>query len=136
MSNTTQLLPPAALAELLTRTTGKLADREELPPGEYEIDRTVRVRGTIKVGQDFQKSFWQSADPMGLLALALNKLNGVTVESIMREHLALKNDPVHKAEAKQIKEQVSTALKALSASAVKTAKGQVTVHNPSVEEVI
>lgn len=55
--------------------------------GEYSVDFTVRVTGSIKKGEDYDAEIVAKVDPWLLLAAALSHLNGVTVDSIVREAL-------------------------------------------------
>lgn len=59
--------------------------RDCLEPGEYGVSFRVQVSGTIKVGEDYEQRIVAKADPWKLLGLALSKLNGVSVEALVRE---------------------------------------------------
>lgn len=61
--------------------------RKLVAPGTYEVSTTLRVTSTVKVGEDYTQRIVAKADPWGLLAVALSKLNGVTVDAIVREAL-------------------------------------------------
>jgi hypothetical protein len=63
----------------------------ELMPGDYEVDFVVRVSGTVRRGEDYSQKIVLKADPWTMLAAALSHLNGVTVESLVKE--ALHADP-------------------------------------------
>lgn len=56
-----------------------------LVAGEYPVDFTVRIKGSLKKGEDYDQDIVAKADPWLLLAAALSKLNGVTVDSLVRE---------------------------------------------------
>jgi len=78
--------------------------------GEYPVDFTVRVSGSIKKGEDYEQEIVAKADPWLLLAEALSKLNGVTVDALVRE--ALTAD-----------EALIEGLKAKAANAIQAVKG-------------
>ena len=78
--------------------------------GTYPVDFTVRVSGEIRKGEDYSQDLVAKADPWLLLAAALSHLNGVTVDSIVRE--ALTAD-----------EALVDGLKASAAAAVAAVKG-------------
>ena len=44
-------------------------DRENVPTGEHSVDFTVRVRGTVKVGEDYEKSATTSVPWLESVAL-------------------------------------------------------------------
>ena len=62
-----------------------------LAAGTYAVDFTVRVRGSLNRGENYVQKIPAKADPWLLLASALSHLNGVTVDSIVKE--ALTHDP-------------------------------------------
>ena len=81
-----------------TLATGKLLGekvvkqaRREVAPGAYLVDYWVHITGGMEVGDDYIRRVPQKAQPWLLLAVALSRLNGVTVESIVRE--AMSADP-------------------------------------------
>ena len=88
--------------------------------GDHFVDFLVHVKGTLKKGEDFEKQVPQTAKPWLLLAVALSKLNGVTLESIVKEALSFdaKQEKVVKAEA-------TAALTKIKGKTVKTMSGQV-----------
>lgn len=88
--------------------------KRSLSPGTYQVDTTVRIKGTITRGENTTGIIAQRAEPWALLAAALNKLNGVTVESLVAEAEAIRSD-----EAKM------TALKERTAKALNAIKGEV-----------
>ena len=98
-----------ALAKAVKAAAAKAAG-EGVSAGEYPVDFTVRVSGSIKKGEDYDQEIVAKADPWLLLAAALSHLNGVTVDSIVRE--ALTADPA-----------LVDGLKAKAADAVQAVKG-------------
>jgi len=91
-----------------------------LPAGKHEIDLTVRIQGTINKGESYNQQIVEKAEPWSLLAVALSKLNGVTVESLVKEALA--GGP----EVAAIKEQANSAIKAIKGTTSTTCAGKVT----------
>jgi len=69
---------------------GKLLNVKRLPVGTHTIDETVmlKVSGTVTVGKDYDQRIVAKADPWKLLQVALSKLNGVTVDSLVEEATA------------------------------------------------
>lgn len=78
--------------------------------GEYPVDFVVRVSGSLKKGEDYDQEIVAKADPWLLLAAALSHLNGVTVDSIVREALTADESLVE-------------GLKAKAADAIRAVKG-------------
>jgi hypothetical protein len=81
----TKSLAKAAMAKL-----GKLTsdDRAALTVGDHEVDVVVRIKGKVNVQADVATHQVNLIDAWALLKLALDKLNGVTVESIVDEALS------------------------------------------------
>lgn len=69
---------------------GKLLNVTRLPVGTHTIEETVmlKVSGTVTVGKDYDQRIVAKADPWKLLQVALSKLNGVTVDSLVEEAAA------------------------------------------------
>jgi hypothetical protein len=94
-----------------------------LPAGEYTVDAMVHVLGTIKKGEDYNQVIHQSADPWGLLAMALSKLNGVTVEALIKEAM----NPANVDTITKVKEQAKDAIETAKVEkGIKTCQGKVT----------
>lgn len=101
----------------LTKIKG---DRGAIAPGEYSGEAVVHVSYSLKVGEDYEQRIVQKACPFELLALALNKLNGVTVESLVAEALAGGVD------TDDLKARVTDAVSKIKGTTVTTCKGKVT----------
>jgi len=99
-------------------------NRNATEPGSYGVDTQVviDVAGTVTVGEDYQQRIVAKADPWTLLAVALSKLNGVTVDSIVREALTADEKLV-----KSIKAQADKAMASVKAPTLTDCKGKVTV---------
>lgn len=81
-------LTKAQLAFLALQTVKVDEDvKAELSPGVYHIDATVRLKGTVKRGEDTVGKVAAAVPWQRIAALAFSKLNGATVESIVREAL-------------------------------------------------
>jgi len=94
--------------------------RDAVGPGEYDVNVLVRVKGSVKVGNDYGQRMVATANPWKLLGVALSKLNGVSVDSIVREAEANGlNDEA-------IKAQAAVAIAAVKGPTEKTCKGKVT----------
>ena len=94
----------------------------DLTPGEHNVDCLVHVTGTLKRGEDYEQEIVAKADPWTLVAAALSHLNGVTVDSLVRE--ALTADPEL---VKSLKREAATAVKAVKAPTLTSCNGKVTV---------
>lgn len=75
-----------AVAKVVKEAAEKAA-ASKIAAGEYAVDFTVRVKGTLKKGEEYDQEIVAKANPWLLLAAALSKLNGVTVDSLVREAL-------------------------------------------------
>lgn len=94
--------------------------RNQVGPGTYHVDCTVRVSGEIKVGEDYTQQIVAKADPWSLLAVAMDKLNGVTLESIVAEATGEGVDTA------DLKERVADAMKEIKGETETECKGKVT----------
>ncbi len=125
MSNLT-LVQSIAVATVI-----KKADelKKELTPGPHQVDMVVRIKGTINKGESTEGVIAQRAEPWTLLAVALSKLNGVTMESIAREALTAKEE-----EVEAIKEKAAEAITVIKGKVIGPISGKTTT-NLSVELV-
>lgn len=66
-----------------------VATKATLTTGSYPVDFSalVRVSGEVNKGEDYEQTIHASADGWKIAMLALSKLNGVTIESLVRESL-------------------------------------------------
>lgn len=117
---------PAPVLAVLAKRAGEAAKdvRDELASGKHTVDETVLVRivGGVSVGEDYESRIVAKADPWGLLACALGRLNGVTVEALVKE--ALSKDS---ADMKALKAQVTAAMAAVKAPTTTVCRGAVRV---------
>ena len=95
------------------------------------VDKTIRIRFGFTKGEDHETLSVQQAKPWRLLAVALNKLNGVTIESIVNEAERLDDDA-----EKLAKKEAELALAKIKSKTIKVIKGSVNVAGVSIEEVL
>lgn len=113
--------------ELLSRlATAKSIDDKvyrvlssDLPPGAYPIDCTIHLVGALKKGEPFNQRIAAAADPWALLAKAMSKLNGVTLEALVQEALAVDGD-----EASAVKDAANAALQRIKDATERTLSGK------------
>ena len=98
----------------------KATERNEVAPGNYAGQFTVTIQYDLRVGEDYQERIVAKADPWALVAVAMSKLNGVTIESIVRESQA------HGFDLASVKSQVDAAMGTIKAATVTDCKGKVT----------
>lgn len=115
---------PLAPHELLSLKKVKFpkVPRDEVEPGEYEVDFLVRVQGSIRVGEDYEARQPQKANPWKLLRVALSKLNSATVDTIVQEALSGKYDD----DDSWVKDQAKEAIARLTEDTVVKKRGPVT----------
>lgn len=119
----------AAKALQSTKLGARVAEaRAATAPGSYRVEATVRVSATCSVGEDFDRRRTQTVPWQDLFGLALSKLNGVTVEALVREALATE----HKAPA-ALKEQVATVIEQIRGTTWERQSGVVRLSDLEVE---
>jgi len=109
-----------ALSKAISSARAKKA-KGEMDAGEVGVDFLVRVTGTLKRGDNYDQRIVAKAEPWTLLAVTLSHLNGVTVESIVRE--ALNADPEMVA---SIKEEANEAMEDIKEPTYTPCNGKVT----------
>jgi len=72
-----------ALAKAVSTAALKAA-RDGVEPGAYDVDLLVRVRGGIKVGEDYEQSLTQKVKPVDLWLATLDLLAEHVTESLIR----------------------------------------------------
>jgi len=95
--------------------------RAAVKPGEYEVDELVRVLGTIRVGEDYDQDIVAKIPWITLLGVALSKLNGVSIKSLVREAFAAKG-----IDEEKIKSEAQAAIDAIKKLGKTPCKGKVT----------
>jgi len=93
--------------------------RNKVLPGEYDIDTVVHIAGTLKVGADVPTHQVNTVPWQKLAEVLFCKLNGVTIESVLREALA------EDFSAGDFKDEAGKAMEALVGKTRKVRKGAV-----------
>lgn len=93
----------------------------EVGAGTYPIDALVRVQGTLTKGEDYSQIQHMKVDQWGLIAVLLSKVNGITMESVVREINGIDPSAITK-----IKAQAQEAMNTVKAPADKLTAGKVT----------
>lgn len=91
--------------------------------GEYPVNFTVKVTGSLKKGEDYDQEIVAKADPWLLLAAALSKLNGVTVDSLVREAVT-----ADEALIEGLKAKAADAIQKIKATTTTKCAGKVTTN--------
>jgi hypothetical protein len=134
---TTATATTAVEAAIATALSKGLADkskalRSDLPAGTYEVDETVtlRVKGTVKVGEDYDSILAQKAKPWNLFATLLGEVNkeraaagmaGVDLKRLVEMAEALDKDA-----AKDAEKAANAEIAKIKAPTRRTCKGRVT----------
>ena len=130
MTTTLKTLSPAEL-QLLAKEVAKAqkATRGNLDVGDTPVDSlvTLHLNGTVRCGEDFEQRHVAKAQPWALLAVALSKLNGVTVASLTREALS-----ADAALITQVKAGAEDAIQAIKEPTRKPTRGKVTTPAAAV----
>ena len=100
---------------------GVTAESKNLEVGEYAVNMDVHIEGVIKRGADYEQEIVEKAEPWSLLAIALSKLNNVTIESLVRE--AQSDNP----EVAEIKEKANAAIAEIKGKTKTACNGKITV---------
>ncbi len=98
--------------------------REDVPVGATHGSALVRVTWDLQVGEDYEQAISHTIPWQALLGRALSKLNGVTIDALIREHLEADED---KAATKEMKAAAAAALATIKGATPKRqCKGKVT----------
>ena len=98
-----------------------------VPVGTHAIDLTLHITGTLTKGEDYDSRKVEKADPWLLLAAALSHLNGITVDSIVKEALTADLELVE-----SLKKTAAIAIEKIKAPTVGRENGKVTVKISAV----
>lgn len=120
MSKEMDAVQVVALAKLVKEGQAKAASAG-VAAGEYAVDFVVRVHGLVTKGENYEQPIVEKAEPWVLLAAALSHLNGVTVESLVREALTAPAELVD-----SLKKQAADAVAAVKAATMTKCNGKVT----------
>jgi len=109
-----------ALAKGIKSTVVSNASKD-LEAGVHIIDTTVRVRGIVNKGEDYEQVQHMKVDQWGMIAVLLSKVNGATIESVVREVNGIDKDTITR-----IKLEAQKAMDKVKAPATVTTAGKVT----------
>ncbi len=110
-----------ALMKLFSEDEGK-AIRDNIHAGSYCIDETIRIKGNLKVGEDYDREIPQKLCLYKLLKVTLNHLNKATVRDIVKE--VLESPELLKEQEEELKGYVKKAIDDLTKSTKSKCKGQ------------
>lgn len=88
----------------------------------FKVDFTVSGSALVKKGEDYSQVISFAIPYDKIVAVLLSKLNGVTLESVVKEALAEEID------SEQIKAQASAALKRIKGTGTRKCSGKITVE--------
>lgn len=108
-----------AILKSITESAAEEA-RDLVSPGEYDVDELIRVHGVITVNKDHEQPNPQRLCPWTLLLVALNHLNGATVDTLVLEAAQLS-----KTQVEELKRKTKSAAEKLLGKTVKTQRGTV-----------
>lgn len=94
-----------AIAKALKEKQVKVV-REQVGAGEYLIEALVRLKGTLKVGDDTTATRPQALCPWTALVVALSKLNPATADAVLDEVVQAYREG-RKIETEDVKKQVA-----------------------------
>jgi len=94
--------------------------REGLTAGQYAVDFLVHIQGLLTIGEDYEQHIVAKAEPWLILAVALSKLNNVTLENLVEEAYSGEID------VEEIKQRAQEALEVIKAPTLTICKGKVT----------
>ena len=119
------MIDPKNMLAILKYKVEETVFADAVDPGEYAIDFVCRIRGTMRKGADHTARISAAVPWQQLFAVAMSKLNGVTVESIVEE--ALKGNGRIAALAADAKERAQAAVDQLVGETERTVRGAVRV---------
>lgn len=114
----------AAVSSAISKAA-KSPDIGKVLPGEYSVDTVVRVRGTLRKGEDYTQNIVQKACPWTLLTMALSHVNKETREHILSEGIAAIVED-REIDTTEIKGSVERAMQKLAKKTQTVCSGKVT----------
>ena len=109
-----------AIAKSVKDATAKVASAG-VAVGEYDLDFTVRVKGKVTKGADYDQEIVAKVDFALLAAVLLGKVNGVTMDSVIADYLNA--DP---AQIDDLKLKAAEAIQKVKAATVTRCQGKIT----------
>jgi hypothetical protein len=123
MSQTATLadLSPIAILALSKLLTEKVINdaRDQVEAGDHEVEVVLHFRGDLEVEEDSETMQVNRLQPMLLLKLALDKLNKVSVDSLVAEALEILKKRKTDEDGDEIEEEDVVAFKKSTAAAYK-----------------
>lgn len=93
---------------------------KEVAAGKYEGAFLARISYALKKGEDYEQRITAKAKPWQLLAVALSKLNGVTVDMLVREAAS------GEIETEEIENRAAEAMEAVKGATITKCGGKIT----------
>lgn len=119
---------PAEVLLALGQYKSSDAVRDDVAPGTYDVDAIVHVKGTLTVGEDFTRQQVNKIDPWSMIAVLLDKVNGVTMEAVAKEAQdLLDNDEGFADHAKDLKKRTDKSVAGLKEATRAPARGNAKV---------
>tara|TARA_R110000868_G_scaffold392714_2_gene663501 strand:- start:1422 stop:1817 length:396 start_codon:yes stop_codon:yes gene_type:complete len=116
-----------SLAKLIAKEIAKSDKLVNAKRGQdVRVDFTLQGSAIVRKGKDFEQVHSFSLPYDAMIAVLLSKLNGVTIESVIREALA---DDIKTAE---VKAQANEALKRIKTVAYKKMAGKLTLKETTL----
>jgi len=128
-----------ALAKLFNEDRTKEV-RREVVAGKYGLEFTARIRGSMKVGEDYSQNIPLKARPFLLASIFMSKVNDETLKAVMADYRKAiesllqggKEDGIKVIE-EEVKPKVDRALDGLVAKTQTSCKGKVTLDIETFE---
>jgi hypothetical protein len=85
---------PVAVLTLSKAIKDKVADkaRADVGPAEYAVDLTLRIQGTIRKGEDYEKDIPHRIKWDLLFAVLASKVNDETLSAVLRDYSKASED--------------------------------------------
>ena len=101
-------------------------------PGKHHFDFTIRVQGDLEKGKDFVQVHAPSLPKMAIIQNLLSRLNGVTIESVIRD-IQQKQQFDRPGAEEEFEERAAKAWKAIAGTQKKTMNGRVSLSAITVD---
>lgn len=119
---TTDNIVRLALAKAYTDSKAKEI-REQVSPGKFEVDATIKIHGTLTVCEDHEAANVQKCCPWTLALIALNKLNPETREFVINEALVFIKSGIQLEHLDALKKHTAKLAEKVLGATVETRKG-------------
>lgn len=114
------------------KTAAASSARDNLGPGEYDVDFAVRIQGTIRIGEDYETTVPNAAKPWNIVVAALTEINRLRNAAgevgIDLDKLVAAAETMDPTAVKEAKTQAEAAAASLKEATRTTAKGKVTTN--------